>query len=343
MPLHPFEQRLAVGWPPEQWRELTVLLAVSGGADSVALLRAMAALKNSGAGRLCVAHCNHQLRVEADADEQFVAELCDRLGLHCEIGRRDVAGLAAESKRGLEETARRARYDFLLETAGRRGARFVVTAHTADDQAETILHRIVRGTGVGGLSGMARSRPFGPATLLRPLLAARHDELLAYLDDLGQPFRRDSSNTDRRYTRNRLRHELLPLLKRHYNAGIDEALLRLGRLAGDMQAVVDQWVEEHFARAVVRRSKTDVEMDASVLAGQPRYLLCELLLLVWRRQAWPMQAMSFAHWEQLADMIEAACAHAAADTAPISTPCKKIFPGNVQAEIGDGRFYLTKK
>src|SRR3989304_1046151 len=113
--LHPLETRLAGIWPPEEWKEVTVLLAVSGGADSVALLRATAALKSGGAGRLCVAHFNHQLREQAEDDERFVMALCDRFGLWCETGRNDVAQLAAASGEGLEETGRRARRGFLKE------------------------------------------------------------------------------------------------------------------------------------------------------------------------------------------------------------------------------------
>ncbi len=191
MRLHPFETHLAECWPPEEWLELTVLVAVSGGADSVALLRAVATLKTGGAGRLCAAHFNHKLRHEADEDQRFVVSLCKQLCLSCETGCREVAQLAADRGEGIEPAARRARYDFLKETAGRLGARFVLTAHTADDQAETILHRVVRGTGISGLAGMSRSRCLGHATLLRPLLGVRRRELEEYLHDIGQPFRED--------------------------------------------------------------------------------------------------------------------------------------------------------
>jgi tRNA(Ile)-lysidine synthase len=248
--LHPFESTLAEAWPPSQWADVTILLAISGGADSVALLRAMAALKTGGAGRLAVAHFNHQLRPEADDDQQFVVDLCDRLGVTCEVERTAVNDLATQSGGGLEATARWARYRFLEAVAGRLGARFVVTAHTADDQAETILHRILRGTGVRGLAGMARARPLGHATLIRPLLGIRREELRAYLDELGQPHRSDRSNLDVRFTRNRIRRELLPRLQRRFNPDVVEALLRLGNLAGDAQAVVNGLVAELFDRCV---------------------------------------------------------------------------------------------
>jgi tRNA(Ile)-lysidine synthase len=338
MSLHPFETRLAALWPPDEWRDLTVLAAVSGGADSVALLRAAAALKTRGAGRLCVAHFNHKLRNEAEDDERFVVALCKQLGLSCETGFGHVAQLAADASEGIEPAARRARYDFLKETAGRLGARFVLTAHTADDQAETILHRIVRGTGIAGLAGMSRSRPLGHATLLRPLLGVRRRELEEYLHDIGQPFRQDRSNADCRFTRNRIRHELLPLLGRHYNSAVADALLRLGSLAADVQGVIDELVDQLHERAVKFENKIAVKIDAARLAGQPPYLLRELLALVWRRQSWPMRAMGFVQWDQLARMLlisDAACSSSTAVN-------KQIFPGNVQAEIHDGILRLMR-
>jgi tRNA(Ile)-lysidine synthase len=334
--LHPFETRLTGLWPPEQWRELTVLLAVSGGADSVALLRAVAALKTAGAGRLCVAHFNHKLRDDSDDDEQFVTDLSDRLGLRCIMGCGNIARMAADANEGIELTARRARHHFLQKAAGEVGARFVVTAHTADDQAETILHRIVRGTGIAGLAGIARSRRLGHATLLRPLLSVRRSELREYLRDIGQPFRDDPSNVDRRFTRNRIRHELLPLLAKQYNSAVADALLRLGSLAAEVQEVVENLADRLGEQAIKSQNETTVEIDAAALTGRPRYLLRELLVLVWRRQSWPMQAMGFVEWDQLAKMLsETDC------TSPLNV-IKQIFPGNVQAEIRDGLLRLVR-
>ncbi len=226
--LHDFESHFAESWPPEDWCEITVLVAISGGADSVALLRAMLRLKTNGAGRICAAHFNHRLRSAADEDELFVRGLCAHWKIPCEIGRAEATQIASAPGEGIEEAARRLRYDFLEAAAGNLGARHVVTAHTADDQAETILQRILRGTGLSGLSGIARTRTLGHAALMRPLLGFRRAEIERYLADLRQPFRRDDSNSDRRFTRNRIRRELLPLLIREYNAQAVEAILRLG-------------------------------------------------------------------------------------------------------------------
>ena len=307
-----FPQKLAAAWPPVQWHDVTVLVAVSGGADSVALLRGLAAVRLAGPGRLVGAHFNHRLRgADSDADERFVVELCRSLGLACEVGRGDVTARAAATSDGLEAAARTARYAFLQTAAERLGARYVVTAHTADDQAETILHRIVRGTGLAGLAGMPRSRPLGPAvTLLRPMLGLRRADVISYLADLGQPYREDATNLDADFTRNRLRHELLPQLTEQYNPQAAEALLRLGRLAGEGQSVIAAQVDALLPKCVRRESPSRVTIDCRALAAPPRAIVRELLVVVWRVQGWGEQSMGFDHWERLADLVQNASAAA---------------------------------
>ena len=181
----PLSTRVSAGrLAPSAWEDVTVLVAVSGGADSIATVRAIQSLKTGGTGRIVVGHFNHRLRgEESDADEQFVTRLCGQIGLDCHVGRakpgrvrscgcpkrtphapREVIRHAERDEyRNSEATARTARYAFLQETAERFGARYVVTGHTADDQAETVSARLVRGTGIAGLAGMARVRPLGPA------------------------------------------------------------------------------------------------------------------------------------------------------------------------------------
>ena len=329
---HHVETMLADDWPTESWQDVTVLLAVSGGADSVALLRAISAIKTAGEGRLCVAHLNHRLRGEqSDADEAFVTDLCRQLNVPCEVGYADIRTTDDGQFNGLEEAAREPRYDFLQTAAARGGARYVAPAHTAADQAETILHRIVRGTGIAGLAGMSRIRQLSPAvTLIRPMLRLHRRELLEYLDHLGQPYRSDASNADVRFTRNRIRHELLPQLADHFNPAVADALLRLGTLAGQMQCVVDSLVEDLFEKCVTIKDRNVVQIDTAALAGCSGYLLRELMIAVWRRQSWPMQAMGFAQWDMLGGMIFAL------------TESKQTFPGNVSAEVEHGRLLLHR-
>lgn len=332
--LHPFETQLATAWPVDRWQDVTVMVALSGGADSVALLRAMRRLKTAGRGRLVAGHFNHGLRVEqSDADEAFVVQLCRQMEVHCDIGRGQVAMRAGVDRDGLEAAARSARYEFLHAAAQRAGARYVATAHTANDHAETILHRILRGTGVSGLAGIPRARPLGPAvTLIRPLLAAGRCDVLEYLDAVDQPYCEDHTNLDQRLTRNRIRHDLLPKLEADYNAGVAAALVRLGQLAGDAQAVIDELVTDLAVRAVARRGPDRLAIDASALGGTPRHVVRELLIAAWREQDWPLQDMGFAQWEELADMLLGT-----------PQPPRRTMPGNVQVEKRDDELILSRE
>lgn len=295
------EQKLRLLWPPASWCDVTVLVAVSGGPDSVALLRALAAIRTPGPGQIVAGHFNHRLRgQQSDSDEAFVRELCCSIGIACEVGHANDAAVSGTTS---EAAARSGRHGFFVATAGRCGARYVVTGHTADDQAETILQRVLRGTSLAGLAGMRQARPLLPGvTLLRPLLSVRRAELLEYLSEVGQDFREDASNRDCRFTRNRLRHELLPQLAEHYNPRIVEALARLGQLAGEANDCIAGLVDDLTHRAM-RCERRRLVVDCNALAGEPRYLVREALLRTWRSAGGPEQAMGFAEWEQLAELV----------------------------------------
>src|SRR5438132_8777665 len=212
-----------------------IVVAVSGGPDRVALLRALASLPT--AGRLIVAQLNHQLRgPESDADEAFVRALPESLqpGMELRCERIDVAAQARTEGANVEAVARRVRYDWLARVAKECQARWVATGHTADDQAETVLHRLLRGTGLKGLRGIATRRSLAERVeLIRPLLGVTRAAVMEYLREMGQAYRTDSSNADRGYTRNRIRHELLPLLAQQYNPAIAAVLCRLAEQADE--------------------------------------------------------------------------------------------------------------
>ena len=176
----------------------------------------------------------------------------------------------------------------------------------------------------------------GPATLIRPLLAFRRPDLLAYLNDLGQSYRDDSSNQDTAFTRNRIRHELLPQLAEQYNSGVVDALLRLGALAGEVQAVIDALADELADRCVCQEGAHAVRIDAVSLAAQPSYLVREVLMLVWCRQGWPMQAMGFAQWELLQRLV-GQCGQSSSNW-----HAKQVFPGGVLAEASEAGLRLTR-
>ena len=211
-----------------QIRGKRVLVAASGGADSTALALA---LKDLGCD-IALAHVHHGLRGKAaDADARFVAALAKKLGAPFFLGRFDVRAEAKNSGESLEMAARRGRREFLVATATREKIRFIATGHTADDQAETVLLRIARGTSVTGLAGIPYVSKQGGATFVRPLRDVTRAQVVDFLKSRKQPWREDQSNAADFALRNRVRHEILPLLEQRLNPGVRQALLRLADIA----------------------------------------------------------------------------------------------------------------
>ncbi|HBH50431.1 MAG TPA: tRNA lysidine(34) synthetase TilS [Planctomycetaceae bacterium] len=284
--------------PGERW-----LAAVSGGADSVALLAVLRSLLPPE--RLVAAHLNHQLRgAESDDDAAWVVQLCHTWNVPLVQECRPVATLSAEWGVGLEEGARRVRYDFLQQTALQQRCRVVALAHTATDQAETVLHHLLRGTGLAGLQGIPAERPLGrECTIVRPLLDVTRGDITAYLQNLGQDFRTDSSNLTLEATRNRLRRELLPHLRAEYNPQIDRALVRLAHQAAEAQVAVLA-----LARRLLQATREPSDSHACVLAwqklqGEPQHALRELFVALWQEFDWPRQKMGFDHWNRLVTLL----------------------------------------
>jgi tRNA(Ile)-lysidine synthase len=325
--------KLAHSWPASAWRDVRVVVAVSGGADSVALARGLFELRAAGSGRLVLAHFNHGLRPEADDDERFVIELGRTLGLACRVGHGCVPEQAAAQGDGIEAAARQARYAFLQEAAHELGARYIATAHTADDQVETILHRIVRGTGLAGLAGIRRARALDPGlALIRPLLAVSRREVLDYLAILGQPYRTDLSNADGRFTRNRVRGLLLPLLAEQFNPQIHQAILRLGRLADESQQMIRVLAAAAAVRCVVSSNEHEWEIDLGQAAETPPCVLREMLVELWKQQGWPLQSMGLAEWDRLAATI----------LAPQELGPRWMLPGEIVVEVHGHRLRLRR-
>jgi tRNA(Ile)-lysidine synthase len=277
-----------------------LVVAVSGGPDSVALLRAVREI--GGHHPLIAAHLNHQLRgAESDADDAFVRDLCRELSVDYRVQRLDVRGIADLEGDNLEGVARRLRYEWLAQLAAEIGATSIVTGHTANDQAETVLHRLLRGTGLRGLRAIAARRELAAGvTLVRPLLAVTRADVIAYLGQIGQAYREDSSNRDPARTRNRIRRHLLPLLMTEYNPRIILVLARLAAQAEEAYAARESDVAALLAQAELPRAGEVLVFDAARLAAAPRPLVRELFRLVWEREGWPVATMGFDAWERVA-------------------------------------------
>jgi tRNA(Ile)-lysidine synthase len=199
---------LEIPWFATASRSARWLVGVSGGADSVALLHL---LVDVDFRKLVVCHLDHRLRGRASTgDARFVARLAEGLGLECEIGRVDVRQRMRENSESLETAARNARHEFFAECARKHRCRRVLLAHHADDQAETVLWNLLRGS--HGLKGMREEQTIGRLQIIRPLLGLRHAELVGWLETRGLPWREDASNAEAVAVRNRLRNEVFPLL-----------------------------------------------------------------------------------------------------------------------------------
>ncbi len=203
----------------------------------------------------------------------------------------------------MEATARRVRYGWLEETAREMGARWIMTGHTADDQAETVLHRLLRGTGLQGLRGIAAERELSPRLgVVRPLLQTTRAEIIAYLASLDQPFRIDSTNSDLSYTRNRIRGELLPHLATHYNPAVSRVLARLAEQADELYRDEAAAAVSLLSAAELPRAGLMLIFDRARLAAAPRRLTRAALRLAWAREGWPLDSMNYAAWERLAGL-----------------------------------------
>jgi tRNA(Ile)-lysidine synthase len=241
-----------------------LVVALSGGADSVALLDALVALRKRRTLELVAAHLDHGLRNESADDARFCEELCQRLGVAIRIGHADVRARAARERRGLEDAARRERYLFLRSVHREEDADAIATAHTRDDQAETLILRLLRGSGRVGLGAM-RARTRG---IVRPLLTVSRLEVLAYLEERGLSWREDPTNADPRHLRNRVRHELLPYLESRFNPRIKETLARTAGILGDEARLLERRSRRLLGRAA-RRDGAAIRLDRTVLAAAP--------------------------------------------------------------------------
>jgi tRNA(Ile)-lysidine synthase len=298
------------------------VVACSGGPDSTLLTLLCQQLMLEGAmGDVCLAHVNHRLRGgDSDDDESFVRNLGARLGVNVHVAHRETAGSARDRGENLENQARTERYAYLEEVARQTGARWIATGHTADDQAETVLHHIVRGSGLAGWAGMAPQRPLSTAglDLIRPLLDLRRADVLEALSAWAEPFRRDPSNEDRRFARNRLRHDVLPLLEAQFNPRLVEVLCRMGRQSREIHEYLGRQADDVLTRAECPRAGATLVLRADVLAKTDRVLVREAMRRLWQRENWPADDMTFEDWDMLARM-------------PQSPDAYRDFPGLVHA------------
>lgn len=304
--LQTIKTHITSNWPVPNFASVTVLVGVSGGADSVCLLRALHDLMPPDAvGRLVVAHYNHQLRGEdADSDARFVRELAGELGLHFELGTPAISPernspLHKDEPPKSEESLRIQRYAFFEDAAARNGARYLALAHTASDNVETVLHNLFRGTGPAGLEGIPKFRNLGSELVIaRPMLTVDRQMVVDCLRQLGQTYCHDHTNDEDFWSRNWLRNQLLPLIRKRYPHA-DSAILRASELIsqqnGDLERLaqhfIDQSVQLISNGLSFRKSPPEADVPASVFVSA--------VTILWDQMQWGRGNMSRRHWEDL--------------------------------------------
>ena len=235
-----------------------VLIGVSGGPDSVTLLNVLLSFKKKYNLSFFIAHLDHMLRgEESDKDVNFVKNLAQELGLYCEVKSCNLKKIAQKEHLTLEEAAREYRYKFYLETAKKIKANKIALGHNADDQAETILMRFLRGSGLEGLMGIPPVRD----KIIRPLIECSREEIEEYCQEHKIGYRIDSSNKEVIYFRNKIRLELLPLLSKDYNKNIKDITLRLRNIVSEVSAYLDQETEFFFKKVAKRENLEKVIID----------------------------------------------------------------------------------
>jgi len=249
-----------------------VLVGLSGGPDSVCLLYLLNSLSKEYGLKLFIAHLNHGLRGrESDGDEKFCKELGERLEIPVFSKKIKLSELGGSS----ENTARKERFKFFLEEACQCGAKKIALAHTADDQAETVLMRIVRGAGVDGLSGIPPTRNMGDVTIIRPLLSVRKDEILKFLKGKGIEYRTDRTNKESVYFRNKVRNKLLPELEK-YNPSINDSLRNIGEISALANDFIGNSALREFKKCAVV-SDRGVRIQADRIGGLHPIIVREII------------------------------------------------------------------
>ena len=308
-----------------------VVLAVSGGPDSLALLHLMREVRDRSHPRLALhaGHLHHGMRgAAADEDAQFVASEAARLEVDCTVARADVPALAAERRLGIEVAGREARYQFLTRLAQSLGARDIAFGHQADDQAETVLMRVIRGAGPRGMGGIPYARAVADAPgirVIRPLLDCSRREIVQFLRRRGLRSRLDSTNLSRKYLRNRLRRLAIPEMKREWGERLTGDLCSLAALAQRFQARSDAIRAAFQSQNSVRVTNEYVETEAAWLRRMPPAMLADQV------QAWMKEAglwrkmLSAGEYERIAALLDRGRGRVALSGAALACVWRRLF------------------
>ncbi len=277
-----------------------IVVGVSGGPDSMTLLNVLCSLKETLQIHLFVAHINHQIRKEAKQDEEYVKDFCAAHQIPFFVLEKDVVQLAKEQKIGTEEAGRKVRYDFFEEICKKVNASKIATAHTANDQAETILMNLMRGSGTNGLKGMEVKR----GKYIRPLLEITRQEIEQYCQKQQLNPRIDQTNQENVYTRNRIRNELIPYIEKNFNPSIVISLNRLSEIVKEQEEYMEKVVEKAYLEIMLEQNEEQIVLDLKKFTSLEIVIKKRILLYTITKLFGTSQGIEKIHIEDMLKLCE---------------------------------------
>ncbi len=291
-----------------------IVIAVSGGPDSMCLLDILYALKEKLEIKLVVAHINHQIRKEANEETKYVEDFCKKMNIPCYIKYADVNKMAKEQKLGTEEMGRKIRYDFLEEVGKKEEASKIATAHSASDNAETVLMNILRGSGIAGLKGIEIARNSyskskennieKKITFIRPLRNNTRTQIEEYCKQHKLNPKIDKSNFENIYTRNKIRNELIPYLQKEFNPNIVETLNRLSNIAKEEEQYFTQIIKEKYETLKIGENEKEIILNLTRFNILPKVIKVKLLLYTINKLNGNAQGIGKVHLEDIIKLCQ---------------------------------------
>lgn len=277
-----------------------IIVGVSGGPDSMCLLNILNKLKEQLEIKITVAHINHMIRKEADEETKYVEDYCKMNNIPCFVKRINVLEKASNDKIGTEEAGRKARYDFFEEIAKKVNANKIATAHNANDNAETVLMNIIRGTGSSGLKGI---EPIRDGRFIRPLIECERVDIETYCNENKLEPKIDKSNFENTYTRNKIRNILIPNIKQEFNPNIIHSLNKMSELLKEENEFIEQYVEDVWKTVVINEEK-DVILDLKKFNQLGKFVKSKVILLAIKKVIGSTQGIEKIHVEDVIKLCE---------------------------------------
>jgi len=279
-----------------------VLLAVSGGPDSVAMVYVFKELQKDYNLKLALAYFNHGIRKESDSEAEFVKKMAADSDTPFYTGKENIPEIASNEKRSLEETARIRRYQFLIQTAKKNGYQKIAIAHNSDDQVETFLHRLIRGAGLKGLMGISYKINIQGIEIIRPLLNSSRKEIESYLGKFKIKYCLDESNYEVKFTRNKIRHKLLPFLEKEFNPNIKNVVYNTVENIQQAYGFIEKETEYAFKRCV-KKEDSCVKINADKLKKFHQYIIREIIRKAIEEIQGNLLRFGYAHWMEIASLL----------------------------------------